>query len=118
MATPIATAGEDVEGMVDAEVQACDRNKDDDGAADELGDRPRPAGNHDGVDHADDREAHDGNRRRGQRVALPAADLGDVVGPGSGVHPDQQHADDLEDEGARQVREQVAPAAEHDHRHQ
>ena len=85
---------------------------DDDGAADELGDRPRPTGHHDGVDHADGREADDGNRRRRQRVALPAPDLGDVVGPGSGVHPDQQHSDDLEHEDAGQVREQVAPAAE------
>ncbi len=108
--------GEDVEGMVDAEVEAGERNKDDDGAADELGDGPRPAGHHDGIDHADGREADDGNRRRGQRVALPAPDLGDVVGPGSRVHPDQQDADDLEDEGAGQVREQVAPAAERHHR--
>ena len=43
--------GEDVEGMVDAEVQAGERDQGDDGDADELGDRPRPPRHHDGIDH-------------------------------------------------------------------
>ena len=43
--------GEDVEGMVDAEVQAGERDEGDDADADELGDRSRPARHHEGIDH-------------------------------------------------------------------
>ena len=98
--------------VVDPEVDAEERGRDQHGGAHELRLHPRPPRHHEHVDGAGDHDGESRHRYGRGRVALPVADDRDAEGSGSRRQEEQPFHREPHDRHADQVEREMPPAPE------